>query len=82
MLRVLRALGLLPEDDVAALEALAVEVQDLKSRAEAEEEAFEDVPGEGDAGPALLGGAEEQRRRRWRLGRAGPPCSFGRLAAA
>lgn len=44
--QVLRALGLLSPDDIAALEALAGEVEQYKASVQEEEEAFEDIPGE------------------------------------
>lgn len=44
-MQVLRALGLLPPDDVAALESLAAEVEQYKASVQEEEEAFEDIPG-------------------------------------
>lgn len=44
--QVLRALGLLSPDDIAALEALAAEVEQYKASVQEEEEAFEDIPGE------------------------------------
>ncbi len=43
--QVLRALGLLSPDDVAALDALAAEVEQYKASVQEEEEAFEDIPG-------------------------------------
>ncbi|KAL4426229.1 hypothetical protein ABPG77_009844 [Micractinium sp. CCAP 211/92] len=51
---VLRALGLLPADDVAALERMTADVEAYKSSVQEEEEAFEDVPEEFE--DPLLGG--------------------------
>lgn len=51
---VLRALGLLPGDDVTALETMAAEVEAYKSTVQEEEEAFEDIPEEYE--DPLLGG--------------------------
>lgn len=51
---VLRALGLLPDDDVAQLDSMAAAVELYKASVEQEEEAFEDVPEEFE--DPLLGG--------------------------
>ncbi|PRW05883.1 putative ubiquitin conjugation factor E4 [Chlorella sorokiniana] len=54
LVSVLRALGLLSPDDIAALEALAIEVEQYKASVQEEEEAFEDIPEEYE--DPLLGG--------------------------